>query len=316
MRDRTGSDPFKLTKLNRNDRISRLRAGLPANCGLSRELDNLNMRISGFGHALFGIAVAGLAMLNLTYGNFAPIWEPFPVWLPWPELLAYGSGVILLAASAGLFFARTAWVSAIIIAAYELVWVMARARPVLLQPLIIGNWYGVSEALGPLLGALTLYAVLRRPHAAPAAVMTGDRALRVARILFGAACVVYGAAHFAYASYTASMVPAWLPARTPFAYLTGAGHAAAGLGLLAGVLPRLAATMEATMMSLFGVLVWLPSFFAHPAPQWATPAQNQWSETVVTLLLAASAWIVAASLRSRPWGFAPAVSDGSAAPAK
>jgi uncharacterized membrane protein len=281
------------------------------------EAGNLNMRISGFGHALFGIAVAGLAILSLVYGNFAPIWEPIPAWLPWPEIWVYGSGAILLTASAGLFFARTAWVSAITIGVYESVWAVARARPVLLKPLAIGSWYGFSEALGPLLGAWILCAVLRRSYGMPAVtVMTGDRAQHVARVLFGAACVVYGAAHFAYPTYTAAMIPAWLPGRTGLAYLTGAGHAAAGFGLLVGVLPRLAATLEAIMMSLFGVLVWFPSFFAHPVPEWATPTQNQWSETVVTFLLAASAWIVATSLRSSPWSFAPTVPDDSAAPVK
>jgi hypothetical protein len=70
------------------------------------------------------------------------------------------------------------------------------------------------------------------------------------------------------------------------------------------------------MMSLFGVLVWLPSFFAQPVPEWAPSAQIQCSETFVTFLLAASAWIVAASLRSTPWGFAPTVPDDSAAPVK
>jgi uncharacterized membrane protein YphA (DoxX/SURF4 family) len=266
------------------------------------------MRISGFGHALFGIAVAGLAILSLVYGDFAPILEPFSASLPWREVWAYGSGAILLAASAGLFFTRTALVSAIIIGAFESVWAVARARPVLLKPLIIGTWYGFSEALGPLLGAWIFYAVIRRQCDAPTVtVMTGDRALHVARVLFGAVCVVYGAAHFAYATFTATMVPAWLPGRTELAYLTGACHAAAGFGLLVGVLPRLAATLEAVMMSLFGVLVWLPSFFAQPTPKWAPSAQIQWSETFLTFLLAASAWIVAASLRNTPWGFAPAV---------
>lgn len=283
-------------------------------CGPTLEAGNLNMRISGFGHALLGIAVAGLAVLNLVYGNFAPIWEPIPAWLPWPEIWIYGSGVMLLTASAGLFFARTAWVSAITIGLYESVWAIARTRAVLLKPLAIGSWYGFGEALGPLLGAWILYAVLRRPYGEPAVtVMSGDRAQHVARVLFGAACVVYGAAHFAYATYTAAMVPAWLPGRTGLAYLTGAGHAAAGFGLIVGVLPRLAATLEAIMMSCFGVLVWFPSFFAQPVPVWATPAQNQWSETVVTFLLAASAWIVAASLRSSPWCFARAVPGDSAA---
>jgi uncharacterized membrane protein len=275
------------------------------------------MRIHGIGHALFGISVAGLAILSLAYGNFAPILEPFPASVPWPEVWAYGLGVILLTASATLFFARTALVSALIIGVYALAWAVARARFVLLKPLSVGSWYGFSEALGPLLGAWILYAVLRRQYDTPAVpVLTGDRALRLARGLFGAACVVYGAAHFAYAAYTAKMVPAWLPGRTGIAYLTGGFHAAAGFGLLVGVLPRLAATLEATMMSLFGVLVWLPSFLAQPVPEWAPSAQIQWSETFVTFLLAASAWIVAASLRNTPWGFAPTVPDASAVPVK
>jgi len=275
------------------------------------------MRISGFGHALFGIAVAGLALLVLVFGNFAPLVEPFPAWVPWPEAWSYGSGAILLAAGAGLFLARTGLGSAIIIGVYESAWALTRARPVFLKPLIVGSWYGFGEALGALVGVWILYALLRRQHGAPAVtVMTGDRALRVARALFGAACVAYGAAHFAYATYTAAMVPAWLPGRTGLAYLTGAFHAAAGLGLLLGILPRLAATLEAIMMSLFGVLVWLPSFFAQPRPEWASPAQVQWSETFLTCLLAAAAWIVAASLRGAPWGFAPAVPDDSAAPAR
>jgi hypothetical protein len=68
------------------------------------------------------------------------------------------------------------------------------------------------------------------------------------------------------------------------------------------------------MITLFGVLVWLPSFFAQPMPEWAPSTQIQCSETFVTFLLAASAWIVAASLRSTPWGLAPTVPEDSAAP--
>jgi uncharacterized membrane protein len=275
------------------------------------------MRISGFGHALFGISAAGLAILSLAYGNFAPILEPFPASLPGREVWAYGLGAILLAASAGLFFARTASVSAIIIGVYGAVWVVARVRPVLLKPLDVGSWYGLGEALGPLLGAWILYALLRRQYDVRAVtVMSGDRALHVARILFGAACVAYGAAHFAYAAYTATMVPAWLPARTALVYLTGAFHAAAGFGLLLGILPRLAATLEAIMLSLFGLLVWLPVFFARPMPEWASPTQVRWSETFLSFLLAASAWIVAASLRNTPWGFAPAAPGDPAAPVR
>jgi uncharacterized membrane protein len=269
------------------------------------------MRIPGFGHALYGIAVGGLAILSLVYGNFSPIWGPFPASLPWRDVWVYGSGGILLAASAGLFLARTALASLIIIGLYESIWTAARVRPVFLKPLIVGTWYGFGEALGPLLGAWILYALLRRQYGARAVTaMTGDRALHVARVVFGAACVAYGVAHFAYATLTASMVPAWLPGRLGFVYLTGAAHAAAGLCLLTGIRPRLAATLEATMMSVFGVLVWLPSFFARPVPEWAPSTQYQWSETFLSFLLAASAWIVAASLGNVPGSHSRSLQTG------
>jgi uncharacterized membrane protein YphA (DoxX/SURF4 family) len=54
-----------------------------------------------------------------------------------------------------------------------------------------------------------------------------------------------GLSLFVYADGTASMVPIWLPDRLGFAYLTGAGHVASGAGILLGIVPRLAAAMEA-----------------------------------------------------------------------
>jgi uncharacterized membrane protein len=256
------------------------------------------MRIVGPGHILFALAAAGLAILNFIYRDFAPIWQPLPGWVPWRELWIYASAVLLLAASIGLCLPRAAVPSALVLGAYLAVWVASRASPVIVKPLSVASWYGVCEALAPLLGAWILYALLQRRSPVPKTPpFIGEHALRVAQVLFGFTCVVYGLAHFAFAHYTATMVPAWLPGRLALAYLTGLGHLAAGIGIIFGIIPRLAAILEALMMSLFGVLVWLPTLFMRPLPAWATPAQNQWSEIVITLLLAASAWMVATSLR-------------------
>ena len=263
------------------------------------------MRIAGLGHGLFAIASTGLAILGLTYRDLAPIWQPLPAWIPWREAWVYGCGLLVLAASADLCFPRTALSSALTIGTYLALWVVARAVPIVLEPLSIGSWYGLCEALAPLLGAWILYAMLRWQSRAPETPsIASERGVRAAQVLFGLTCVAFGLAHFAYAELTTSMVPIWLPGRLGFAYLTGLGHLAAGIGIMVGIFPRLAATLEAIMMSLFGLLVWVPSLFARPPPEWATPPQNQWSELIVTLLLTASAWIVATSLRNRPWGFA------------
>jgi uncharacterized membrane protein YphA (DoxX/SURF4 family) len=261
------------------------------------------MRIVGLGHGLVAIASASLAILCLRYGAFAAD-QPLPAWIPWQESWLYGSALLVLGASAGLCFSRTALPSALTIGAYQVAWAVLSVPPILSQPLSVGAWYGVCEALTSLAGTWILYALLRWQSQGSKLPLAVERALRLAQVLFGLTCIFYGWSHFAYADYTASMVPAWLPAPLGFAYFTGIGHIAAGVGICVGILPRLAATLEAIMMSAFGLLVWVPSFFAHPRPDWATPPQNQWSELVVNLVLVASACMVAASLRNFSWGYA------------
>jgi len=260
------------------------------------------MRIVGPGHGLFAIASASLAILSLTYGDLAPVGQSLPAWVPWRETWLYGSALLVVAASAGVCFSGSALPSAWIIGAYQAIWAVTCAPPILSQPLSVGAWYGFCEALTSLVGTSILYSMLRWPSQGAQMPITSERLVRAAQVLFGLNCVFYGSSHFAYADYTASMVPAWLPGRLGIAYFTGLGHIAAGIGIVVGVVPRLAATLEAIMMSLFGLLVWVPSFLAQPRPEWATPPSNQWSELVVNLVLAASAWLVAASLRNRPWG--------------
>jgi uncharacterized membrane protein YphA (DoxX/SURF4 family) len=253
------------------------------------------MRRIGFNGVLFAAPVAGVAVLSLAYGNFAPLLDPFP----WPKVLTFAIGVVLLAASIGLLFESALAASSITIAVCATAWALARTSPIFQAPQSIGSWYGFCEAVSMLVGVWTLYALHRRhSHAGRVAPLTGDIALRVARCLFGAACLVYGIAHFAYAAYSLPFVPTWLPARVPLLYATGVFHAAAGAGLILGILPRLAARLEATMIISFGVLVWIPSYFANPTPKWAGNLQNQWSETIVTFLLAGVAWLIADSLRS------------------
>jgi uncharacterized membrane protein len=262
------------------------------------------MRSVRFAQCLFAITAAGLALLSLAYGDFAPGGPSLPAWIPWRDTWVHVSALIVLAAGAGLCFSRTASSSVLTIGAYLAAWALICIPQVLSKPLSVDGWYGFVEALSSLVGAWILYATIRGQAPGSEPTLAGERATRVAQVLFGLTCVFYGWSHFVYADYTASMVPTWLPCRLAFAYFTGLGHLAAGIAIIVGVLPRLAAALEATMMSLFGLLVWVPSFLARPRPNWATPPQNQWSELVVTLVLAASAWIVATSLRNRPWGIA------------
>ena len=261
------------------------------------------MRSVEFGRGLLAFASACLAILSLIYGDNAPLGRSLPAGFPWRDLWVYGPVIILAAASAGLCLARSALASALTITGYQAFSLVTCLPAILSNPLSLGAWYGFCETLTSLAGAGIFYALWRQQSPGSHLPAISALAVRVAQILFGLTCVFYGWSHFAYADYTASMVPTWLPTPLGFAYFTGLCHIAAGIGITLGVLPRLAATLEALMMTLFGLLVWVPSFLARPRPQWATPLENQWSELVVNVLLATSAYMVAISLRDRAWGW-------------
>jgi uncharacterized membrane protein YphA (DoxX/SURF4 family) len=252
--------------------------------------------------ALFGAGATSLGILSIVFNDFAPLWKAIPGALPGRVLWVDACGCILMVASLGLCFSRTRLPSVGTIGAYYVFWAIGSAPPIFSELLSFGAWYGLVIASSAVAGAWILYVALRLESAGAAFPGRGERGVPLARVVFGLACIFYGCSHFAFADYTASFLPGWLPGRLGFAYFTGFCHVAGGAGIALGIVPRLAATLEAMMMSLFGVLIWVPSFFMHPRPEWAGTTLNQCSELVVNLVLAAAAWSIAASLRLRPWG--------------
>jgi uncharacterized membrane protein len=195
---------------------------------------------------------------------------------------------------------RTASLASFVMAIYLLGWVLVLQAPrAAHDPANLGMWLGVAESTVLMSGGWILFASLADPKARlKMPFITSVRGVRTARFLVGLACLVLGASHFVYADGTAGMVPAWLPTRLDFAYLTGAGHFAAGIGILFGVFPRLAATLEAAMITIFVLLVHIPGAASQPA------SRMQWTMVFVAMALAGGVWATAKSLQDSSWGWA------------
>jgi uncharacterized membrane protein len=256
------------------------------------------MRVISLGHFLFAFGLAGLGVLSLLSGDFALNWQPVAAWVPGRTGLAYVSGALLLVVGIGMLVKRTAGICSLIMALYMLSWVLVLQAPrVAVAPADVGVWLGFCESLTLTVGGWMIFASLAEPETRQRMKFCTDaRGRRVARLLFGACCVVFGLSHFVYARFTASMVPAWLPDRLDIAYLAGAGHLAAGLAILFAVLPRLAATMEAAMISSFVVLLHFPGAVAAPG------SRREWTMFFVATALAGAAWSVARTYREQAWG--------------
>src|SRR5438094_18916 len=199
----------------------------------------------------FAIGMIGLGALALIYADFAMVWQPVPAWVPGRTALAYASGVLMLLGGAGLIFrATTAWAARILFP-YLIIWTLLKVPALVVAPQMEAVWLGFGELAVLLAGGWTLFAMLSGlREGSVAAFATGDKGVRIARYVFAVSLIPIGLSHIVYVKETAALVPAWLPYRAGWAYLTGAGQMACGLGVLLSILPRLAALTEAAMLSL------------------------------------------------------------------
>src|SRR5712664_3024182 len=94
---------------------------------------------------LFAIGMIGLGVLALIYGDFALVWQPVAPWVPGRTVLAYCSGVLMLACGFGLFFTATVACSVRILFLYFIVWTLLKVPAVVVAPGIEAVWLGIGE---------------------------------------------------------------------------------------------------------------------------------------------------------------------------
>lgn len=237
--------------------------------------------------APMGVAagLVGLGLLSLLHRDFTLQWEPVPAGWPHRPLLAVTSGLVLLAAGVMTAVPRARAWGGMLAFAFIGLWAVGLQGPrALAAPSDVSRWLSVAECAAMALGGLMLWSETGGGQASATATGVGVR-------MFGLAAIVFGASHFVYARFTAGMVPAWLPARLPLAYATGAVHAGTGLALLLRRWSRPAAALEAAMMTSFVLLVHVPRVAAAPA------SRTEQTLLLVALTLASSAWIIAGSRR-------------------
>jgi uncharacterized membrane protein len=240
---------------------------------------------------LFAIGMIGLGVLALIYGDFAMVWQPVPDGLPGRTALAYASGIIMLFGGAGLLFTATAAWSVRILLPYLFVWVMLKVPALIVAPKIEAVWLGFGELVVLFAGGWILFVRLAGlREGSPLSFIGSEKSIRCAQLFFAGCLLPIGLSHIVYVNQTADLVPAWLPYRAGWAYLTGAGQIACGLGVLLSILPRVAATAEACMISLFTLLVWGPRIVDTPR------GRLPWTAFFISWVIAAAAWVVAQSV--------------------
>lgn len=280
-----------------NDPVAGARIGLRFARGPGVSADTVGTVWSGIGRIALALVLIGLGARGLWTGEFASVWQRIPIeHLPGRVVWAYATATVELVAGLGLLWRPTAVAASWVLLVFTALWaVLLKLPAVVAVPGMEATWLGLGEITVIVAAAWLLVLTRARMKAgAPANPPVSKSGIAAARTLYALSLPAIGLSHFFYVTETVGFVPAWLSYPVFWAYLTGAGNIAACLGILLGIVPRLAASLEAAMLTAITLLVWLPGAVAAPGDASLTPL-------LMSAAIACGAWVVADSYRGLPW---------------
>ena len=245
------------------------------------------MKTAWYGRIVFGASA-------VLFGVIALIWYDSDTWQTLRQIWSLPFGTIIggclmiaqIVGGIGMQYLRTARLASVVLCVVYLCFSLACIPGIIAASTIYAQYGSFFEQFSLLCGAIALYTATEANVAR--AVVFG----RLARLGLGVCAISFTLSQMFYLRVTAGLVPKWIPPNQMFwAILTTIAFALAAIAILINRQARLALRLMTLMLTLFGVLVWIPRLIARPQ------AHLNWSEFALTFLITGAAWMVA-DLRS------------------
>jgi uncharacterized membrane protein YphA (DoxX/SURF4 family) len=245
-------------------------------------------KLRDFGRFCFALSIAFFGSQYLLYGHFEGGLPLVPPWTPGAPVLAYilGAALILSALSiATLWKARSSAISL-----GTLLFLSFLFLHLLHASSVLHNGTDRTRAFeGLTLSAIAfaLAGILPNGSKSSAQGTSTNWLLLLGRLLFAVSMIVFGAQHFMYAGFIATLIPAWIPVHLFWVYLTGTGMIVAGLSVATGILAPLASIGLGIMFLLWFLLLHAPRVVAHPRNG------DEWTSAFVALAVSGGSFLLA-----------------------
>jgi uncharacterized membrane protein YphA (DoxX/SURF4 family) len=257
----------------------------------------MRIHYSSYGRVLYAIAMMGFGAICLIYVDFVNSLQPVPASMPGYKFLAVLTGIMLIAVGLAIVSGAKAYPAALALAVLFALWIVLLHIPsAFTDPSLLRSpwWIRTFETLALAGVALILAGLAGNP--------VRERWVSTGRTAFGISLPAFGILHFIYPENVAALVASATPSYPwPmfWAYLTGAGHFAAGVAIATGVWSRLAAILAGLMYASWALTLHLPRVIDNPAARTAeNPAgyggdRGELTSLFVCVAFWGAAWIVA-----------------------
>ncbi|HXN51738.1 MAG TPA: hypothetical protein VN943_07350 [Candidatus Acidoferrum sp.] len=242
------------------------------------------------GRLCFAISIAFFGVQYLLYGRFEGGLPLVPPWTPGAPVLAYLLGAILILSGLSIATLWNARYSAIFLGTLLLLSFLflhcLHASAILHD----GNdRTRAFEGLTLSSIAFNLAGILPNDRNSSGPSSGANRLIILGRVLFAISMIVFGAQHFMYAAFIATLIPAWIPLHLFWVYFTGTGFIAAGLSIATGILAPLASTCLGIMFLLWFLLLHAPRVAVHPRDG------DEWTSAFVALAISGGSSLLASA---------------------
>jgi uncharacterized membrane protein len=208
------------------------------------------------GRIIFATGIIALGILQFFFRNYIVGRPPvlsWPVWaaaLPGKLVWAYLSGAVLISAGLAVLFNKKAGLAAIIIGLVILIYsFLFRHLPAMT------DWINSYKALALGGGAFIVAASFLKNGRS----QTNDHLIFTGCIFFSLFFIICGIAHFKFDEFIyKDFIPAYIPARPFWTYLTAVALIAGGIGIIFTATRKWAAALSGLMILLWFVLLHIP----------------------------------------------------------
>lgn len=249
--------------------------------------------------AFFAIGLICIAIQQLVVNDFMPVMLPAkPAWLHQQPIM-WGFSILLIAASVAILFDFMGRRIALVMAAVFLLLLITIHIPFYakLSPQMLGAWGNAFKIMAFCGGALIVAGTFpRHPSTKP----IPDGLIFLGKLFFCTTLVVFGAEHFKYFDFVATLIPKYIP--WPNFWTGFAGVALMGSGtfiIVDGVL-RIGTVNTGTIgrdvALLLGLMLFLWVFMLHVPRAIADPHSgngNEWASVFEALAFSGIAFLIA-----------------------